>query len=1066
MVSGLTPPSKSKDSLDLREDFNDLRDIVRYGGRSINTSDTTGFGIGGTSTQTPSVNGLFAINPIEVVESVALTWNLPVTPTGAELKIGDVVSSSVSGWTGKLVSVLSESSSQIRGVFEPTNPAVPDFTNTTPQTLTRVSGGWSATYILNSWDPNLLVLNTSNAIVKTVDDSNPIIDTIIGTVNDGQSIWLKPKFNKTLTINAGANIDLSSPLNITHNNFVQMNYYRDNTSPSADGNYIIEGIGGGGGVTTINAIKEPCRVATNFNYNLGVGLGENIDGTVVVTGDRILIKSQTTQSENGIYVVTGVTLGIASVTRASDFNSGSNVKASTLVAIEEGTLFADNVFVLTSDHQYTPTKQDFIIGTDNLIFQNLSTSAGDDLGNHTAITSLKMNDFAIFLDTALQQSIVALSLANNHTVPNGGAHDFYVDLPSNPLPRFGITETDVNANVPIYTYNASLSPVSKFLGIGITGANEGAIETDSALLHVSIGGATRLTMDVSTNTVFTQRSYDNGIPQYQFWRDDSTPTANDIMSLVQFYGNDSALNKQLYASIEVDATNITHLSESSKMILALVEQGIFGGTEFDFKPHLLEMITQTEVANGFEVKLYRNDASPLTNDVIASFQFEDKDNAGNRTTYAEINSLIASTVDTSEAGILQFKTRHLGPLKTSMQINGSVGVDLYLPTFVHNDVGGTNSIGMWVTGGNDPYIETNSPIMYTSVGGATRLTMDVTVNTEHTLSSFANGIPIFAMYRNDSTPTDLDLMGKIQFIGNDSSLAKTIYAEINGYGTDITNGTEDGTIDFDVRIAGGISLTNVMSVGASGATFPIGLTSSGTSTSIVSSNIFLGDSGADSLSVVATSTFLGNMTISGTATFDFDALLIKENPATGTNSGLFTVANLTASRTYTFPDATGDVPLLNTSNAFTGSTNSFAGTSFSVTCGSIFLGDATSDTLTVTARVNSTFEPSTSLTRDLGTSSLLWNNLFINDVQVNTRVRSNNTTEIGIYVTNSSASVGSAGTLRPPYIVDATTYSTGVNATLDGFFGALDGAIGIQYRSGTNIIWIRLNGSWRQNFLT
>lgn len=75
---------------------------------------------------------------------------------------------------------------------------------------------------------------------------------------------------------------------------------------------------------------------------------------------------------------------------------------------------------------------------------------------------------------------------------------------------------------------------------------------------------------------------------------------------------------------------------------------------------------------------------------------------------------------------------------------------------------------------------------------------------------------------------------------------------------------------------------------------------------------------------------------------------------------------------------------------------------------------------------------------------------------------------IGLQVSSSSLTVGSSGSLQVPYLSSTTTYSTGVNSTLDGIFGNLDGCMGIQYNSTspTYTVWYRLNGGWRRNFLT
>jgi len=53
------------------------------------------------------------------------------------------------------------------------------------------------------------------------------------------------------------------------------------------------------------AWKKEVVVATTANGALATAFanGQTIDGYTLVTGDRILLKNQTTQTENGIYVV-------------------------------------------------------------------------------------------------------------------------------------------------------------------------------------------------------------------------------------------------------------------------------------------------------------------------------------------------------------------------------------------------------------------------------------------------------------------------------------------------------------------------------------------------------------------------------------------------------------------------------------------------------------------------------------------------------------------------------------------------------------------------------------------
>ncbi len=95
-------------------------------------------------------------------------------------------------------------------------------------------------------------------------------------------------------------------------------------------------------------IKESVRLATTANINIATALnvGDTIDGETLVDGDRVLVKNQTTQGENGIY-----TAG-ATPARAADANTAAELTGGTFVFVEEGTANSDSGFVFT--HNGTP----------------------------------------------------------------------------------------------------------------------------------------------------------------------------------------------------------------------------------------------------------------------------------------------------------------------------------------------------------------------------------------------------------------------------------------------------------------------------------------------------------------------------------------------------------------------------------------------------------------------------------------------------------------------------------------------------------------------------------------
>lgn len=88
------------------------------------------------------------------------------------------------------------------------------------------------------------------------------------------------------------------------------------------------------GAVTGLAIKAPVKVATTTNITLSGA--QTIDGVAVTAGDRVLVKAQTTTSENGIY-----TAAATSWTRSADFSGERDVAQGTVVRVVSGTVHAD-----------------------------------------------------------------------------------------------------------------------------------------------------------------------------------------------------------------------------------------------------------------------------------------------------------------------------------------------------------------------------------------------------------------------------------------------------------------------------------------------------------------------------------------------------------------------------------------------------------------------------------------------------------------------------------------------------------------------------------------------------
>jgi hypothetical protein len=93
-------------------------------------------------------------------------------------------------------------------------------------------------------------------------------------------------------------------------------------------------------------VKKSVKAASTANQALSGGVAfPTIDGYATASGDRVLLKNQTTTSANGIYVVGG-SAGAWTLTRVSDGNTAQFI-AEAAVAVDQGTTQAGKLYRTT-----------------------------------------------------------------------------------------------------------------------------------------------------------------------------------------------------------------------------------------------------------------------------------------------------------------------------------------------------------------------------------------------------------------------------------------------------------------------------------------------------------------------------------------------------------------------------------------------------------------------------------------------------------------------------------------------------------------------------------------------
>ena len=129
--------------------------------------------------------------------------------------------------------------------------------------------------------------------------------------------------------------------------------------------------------------KESVKVATTGNITLS---GEQTIDGVTTSGSRVLVKNQTSGSQNGIYVSAS-----GAWSRASDMDASAEF-AGAAVFVREGSTFADTGFICTND-------ADPNVGTDAINFTQFTGAAtlvaGDGLSKVGSTFSVNVDDSSI-----------------------------------------------------------------------------------------------------------------------------------------------------------------------------------------------------------------------------------------------------------------------------------------------------------------------------------------------------------------------------------------------------------------------------------------------------------------------------------------------------------------------------------------------------------------------------------------------------------------------------------------------------------------------------------------------
>ena len=138
--------------------------------------------------------------------------------------------------------------------------------------------------------------------------------------------------------------------------------------------------------------KEPVRAATTANITLSGA--QTIDGVSVIAGDRVLVKNQTTGSQNGIYVAASGAWSLA-----TDFDSSVELIGAG-VFLSEGTSQGNSIWTMTTDAPVT-------LGSTAMTWAQIGGGT-----SYTAGSGISISGGVIAIDTSITARKVAATIGD------------------------------------------------------------------------------------------------------------------------------------------------------------------------------------------------------------------------------------------------------------------------------------------------------------------------------------------------------------------------------------------------------------------------------------------------------------------------------------------------------------------------------------------------------------------------------------------------------------------------------------------------------------------------------
>lgn len=296
----------------------------------------------------------------------------------------------------------------------------------------------------------------------------------------------------------------------------------------------VDGLVQGLNVKTAVRVGTAAALPTN-SYSLGVitetGNGAlTIDGVTVSGGDRVLVKNEATQANNGIYDVTATGSGGAPfvLTRSSDMDTGAEVPGA-FTFVTEGTVNANSGWAVVGAGPFT-------IGVTAIVWSQFSSagtiSAGTGLtkvGSTISLTSpvtIALGGTGQATAAAAFDALAPSSTQGDLIVYNSGTNDrLSVGTPSSGKV---LTVSSTLPNYESIDLSGSQTSLTGTVPVSLGGSGRSSLTNHAVLVGAATSGVTQLTVGTNGQLLIGQTAAD---PAFTTVSGDATVAASGALTL-------------------------------------------------------------------------------------------------------------------------------------------------------------------------------------------------------------------------------------------------------------------------------------------------------------------------------------------------------------------------------------------------------------------------------------------------------------------------------------------------------------------------------------------------------